>query len=180
MGKADMSRVKSFMSRNIDRFRPPYGRRLIESPRQCVFVGTVNHSEYLRDETGGRRFWPVACGRIDLDGLKHDRDQLWAEAVARYRQGEHWWLDTPELNQDAEKEQDSRYQADPWEERVAGYLNLHGEVTTADILEHVLEKAIGHWTHSDEMRVGSIVRRLGWKPYRPRDGKTRLRVYRKG
>jgi hypothetical protein len=68
-GRAEVSRIKAFMSRTTDRFRPPYGKRLIESPRQCVFAGSVNHSSYLRDDTGGRRFWPVACGRIDIDFL---------------------------------------------------------------------------------------------------------------
>jgi hypothetical protein len=57
------------MSRSSDRFRPPYGRRLIESPRQCVFAGTVNHHDYLKDDSGGRRFWPVQCGRIDVGRL---------------------------------------------------------------------------------------------------------------
>lgn len=64
-----VARIKAFMSRTTDRFRPPNGMQLVESPRQCIFAGTVNHSTYLRDETGGRRFWPIACGRIDLDGL---------------------------------------------------------------------------------------------------------------
>jgi predicted P-loop ATPase len=62
MSRADVGRIKAFMSRSVDRFRPPYGKRLIESPRQCVFAGSVNHSDYLRDETGARRFWPVECG----------------------------------------------------------------------------------------------------------------------
>src|SRR5215471_655345 len=63
---SDVARIKAFMSRTTDRFRPPYGMRLVESPRQCVFAGTVNHNTYLRDETGGRRFWPVTCNRIDV------------------------------------------------------------------------------------------------------------------
>ncbi len=73
----------------------------------------MNHGEYLKDETGGRRFWPVECGEIDIAKLRGDRDQLWAEAVARYRGGEHWWLETTELNAAATKEQEVRYQQDP-------------------------------------------------------------------
>ena len=69
LSHAEVARIKAFMSRTTDRFRPPYGMRLVESPRQCVFAGTVNHGTYLRDETGGRRFWPVVCGRIDVEGL---------------------------------------------------------------------------------------------------------------
>ena len=79
---ADVGAIKAFISRSTDRFRPPYGKRLIESPRQCVFAGSVNHSTYLRDETGGRRFWPVKVGCILIDHLAEDRDQIWAEAYA--------------------------------------------------------------------------------------------------
>jgi hypothetical protein len=171
MGRSELSRVKAFMSRNTDRFRPPYGRRLIESPRQCVFVGTMNLGEYLRDETGGRRFWPVACGHIDLEALREDKDQLWAEAVARYRKKETWWLDTTELNKAATEEQDARYQVDAWESTIADWMETldadgrkRERVTTAQILTGPLDKKIGLWTRSDEMRVGIILRRLGWKP----------------
>ena len=61
------------------------------------FAGSVNHSSYLRDDSGGRRFWPVACGRIDVDRLTRDRDQVWAEAKARFERGCVWWLETTEL-----------------------------------------------------------------------------------
>jgi putative DNA primase/helicase len=97
MNRSEVSRIKSFMSRNVGRFRPPYGRRIVESPRQCVFAGSVNHNVYLRDETGGRRFWPVECRSIDLAGLKRDRDQPWAEAVFKYQAGSPWWLESAEL-----------------------------------------------------------------------------------
>jgi putative DNA primase/helicase len=76
LSHSEVARIKAFVSRTTDRFRPPYGMRLVESPRQCIFAGTVNHSTYLRDEPGGRRFWPVACDRIDVDALGSDRDQL--------------------------------------------------------------------------------------------------------
>lgn len=92
---AAADRVKAFVSRPTDRFRPPYGSRVIEQPRQSVFAGSVNHSAYLRDETGARRFWPLACTAIDLDALGRDRDQIWAETRQRYLSGERWWLDTP-------------------------------------------------------------------------------------
>ena len=171
---AGVVRIKAFISRNTDRFRLPYGRRMIESKRQCVFVGTVNHHVYFRDETGGRRFWPVMCGRIDLDLLRRDRDQLWAEAVERYHDGEHWWLEGGELNAAAAEEQDARYLSDAWEPKVAAFLdddnNYKEEVTTADVLERALLKPIGTWTHGDQIRVGAILRHLGWEPHRPRGG----------
>jgi predicted P-loop ATPase len=178
MGRAELSRVKAFMSRATDRFRPPYGRRLIESPRQCVFVGTVNHSEYLRDETGGRRFWPVACGYINLQALRRDRDQLWAEAVARYRKGEHWWLETPAVVQAATEEQEVRYAVDPWEEPISKWLDKNPEpVTTGDLLVSAIQKPAGHWVRGDEMRVAAILRRLGWTKG-PREGTgSRRRTY---
>jgi predicted P-loop ATPase len=112
LSHSEVARIKAFMSRTTDRFRPPYGMRLVELPRQCVFAGTVNHSTYLREETGGRRFWPGACGRIDVDGLARDRDQLWAEAKARFDAGVVWWLETVELVQMAADQQVDRYEGD--------------------------------------------------------------------
>ena len=88
MSRAEVSAIKAFMSRTHDRFRPPYGKRLVDLPRQCVFAGSINpEGGYLKDATGGRRFWPVVCGQIDIDALARDRDQLWAEARDRFRNG---------------------------------------------------------------------------------------------
>lgn len=58
---SDGARLKAFMTRTNDRYRPPFGRSVVDVPRQRVFAGTANEDEYLRDPTGGRRFWPVAC-----------------------------------------------------------------------------------------------------------------------
>jgi predicted P-loop ATPase len=123
LSNSEVARIKAFMSRTTDRFRPPYGTRLMESPRQCVFAGTVNHATYLRDETGGRRFWPVTCGRIEIDELARDRDQLWAEAKIRFDSGAAWWLDKPELVQMASDQQIERYEGDPWEEVISPWLD---------------------------------------------------------
>jgi predicted P-loop ATPase len=84
----EIERVKGYVSRQIDRYRPSYGRRAIDVPRQCVFIGTTNDDEYLPDSTGNRRFWPITCTTIDVDAIAHDRAQLWAEAVAAYHAGE--------------------------------------------------------------------------------------------
>jgi len=124
LSNSDVARIKAFMSRTTDRFRPPYGMRLMESPRQCVFAGTVNQSTYLRDETGGRRFWPVTCGQITIDELARDRDQLWAEAKIRLDSGEPWWLETVELVRMASDQQVERYEGDPWEEVIAPWIEV--------------------------------------------------------
>lgn len=173
MSKTEVSRIKSFMTRTTDRFRPPYGKRLIESPRQCVFAGSVNHYAYMRDETGGRRFWPVTCQKIHIDNLVRDRDQLWAEAVTRYCDGAAWWLDSHELNQAAEQQQDDRYDGDPWQELIADYLESQRDVSITQILERCIEKKKDQWTKLDKNRVGSCLRALRWERYQGRDGEKR-------
>lgn len=88
------SRIKSFVSRNMDVYRPKYGICAVERPRGCVFFGTTNETEYFTDVTGATRFWPVSTGTIDTDGLRAVKDQLWAEAVhCRRVLLEQWWPD---------------------------------------------------------------------------------------
>jgi hypothetical protein len=116
--KATTSATKAFLSRRYDRFRPPWGKHSGTLPRRCVFAGSINPAVggYLKDPTGARRFWPVACqGMIDRDGLEEVRDQLWAEAVYQYKSGARWWLDRPELEALANAEQAARFLVDVWE-----------------------------------------------------------------
>lgn len=85
--KNEIETVKAFVTRQVDKVRPPYGRKSVEIHRQCVFFGTTNRSEYLKDDTGNRRFNPIEVGKLDFDALRRDRDQLWAEALFIYREG---------------------------------------------------------------------------------------------
>jgi len=84
--KNELEAVKAYVTRTVDKFRPPHGRKNIEAPRRCVFFGTTNHETYLRDETGNRRFKPVKVGKLNFEQLKEDRLQLFAEAL--------WLLDS--------------------------------------------------------------------------------------
>jgi len=171
LSHSEVARIKAFMSRTTDRFRPPYGMRLVE-PRQCVFAGTVNHSTYLRDETGGRRFWPVACGRIDVEALASDRNHLWAEAKARFEAGSVWCLETAELIQLASDQQVDRYETDPWEEVIAPWVETRSSVSISEVLENAFSnrKPSGlKWTRSgiavpSSTRLAAVPRAAGEPP----------------
>jgi hypothetical protein len=83
MRRTDIDHLKAFLSRTCDRGRMAYDRFVSDVLRQCIIVGTTNSTEYLRDTTGNRRYWPVLCQRINIEALASDRDQLWAEAMIR-------------------------------------------------------------------------------------------------
>lgn len=176
ISKTEASRIKSFISRFNDRFRPPYGKRIIERPRSCIFIGTTNCNDYLKDWTGARRFLPVSVIKIDIEGLQRDRDMLWAEARILYEAGVAWWFTDSETGKaaaaKAELEQEGRFQADPWEPLIANYLEsrLHQPPDYPAyriLIEHVFKNAIGldevKWDQAAMNRVARCMKRLGWK-----------------
>lgn len=105
--RSEQEAVKAFISKRVDHYRPPYGRNSVDRARHTVFIATTNENDYLQDATGGRRFWPVDCREIRLQALERDVDQLWGEAVSRYKAKEAWHLDRPGAAR-ARKEQDWR------------------------------------------------------------------------
>ncbi len=178
---ASAEQLKAFISRRVDRFRPPYGRHVIDNPRQCVFVGTTNKDQYLMDETGNRRYWPVRCGqKLDVAGIVRDRDQLWAEAKAQYENKMPWWLDKQELTQLAAAQQDSRFEPEPMEPEIAKYVEDKTVVTIEEILIEVMELDRKSITQTDQKKVGKILRHLDWVRTQDEDAdRKQRRVFKK-
>ena len=157
--RAEVTRVKTVISTPVDRYRPPYGRTAADYPRQCIFAGTTNKSDWGTDETGLRRFWPMPCGAINLATLASARSQLFAEAVYLYDEGVTWW----EMPGDETRAVQATRQADhAWEEVILADLMMASETTVIDVLTKILKFNLSDIGRSDELAVGAILRRAGW------------------
>lgn len=194
--RTDVSRIKQFISQRADRFRAAYGRHVKEMPRCCVFFGTTNSDEYLTDRTGNRRFWPVNVGEVPArlsvwQDLPENLDQLWAEAVVRWRWGENLWLEG-ELEADARTQQEEHRERDAiegmifdwldmevpedwqswsierrrafWNGQVAGDIKLvpRDRVCAAEVWCELLGKEPGQARNGDSARINSIIEAAGW------------------
>jgi predicted P-loop ATPase len=163
MNRAEAAHLKAFITRQVERYRPSYGRKEVIEPRQCVFIGTTNRDTYLRDETGGRRFWPIKAGFIDIDRIVEDRDQLFAEAVARYHEGALWWPDKEFERDHIMPEQSARYEADSWEENISEYLTAASKVTIGQIARDALHIETPRIGTAEQRRIAAALERLNWK-----------------
>jgi predicted P-loop ATPase len=171
MNRVEAAQLKAFITRTTERYRPSYGRKEVIEPRQCVFLGTTNRDVYLRDETGGRRFWPVKVGTIDAEALVRDRDQLFAEACVMYRRRLVWWPDKDFEREQIMPEQAARYEADAWEENIATYLEIKSRVTVGEVARNALGIETARIGTADQRRIAAALERLGWRRERT-DGKT--------
>jgi putative DNA primase/helicase len=188
--RSEVTAIKAFMSSTIDRFREPYGRRMKNMPRRCAFAATTNEGEYFKDTTGNRRFWPVATGRIDMDALINDRDQLFGEAVAMMNAGVLWYPTREQQDRLISPEQENREIPDPWHGHIYRYLEgIDGDgnekvtgkinrVTVLDLLTRGLHFEISKLGPAklETMRIGAIMRKLGWTKDRETSG-ARERFY---
>lgn len=170
--RSDAEAVKAFLSRTEERYRPAYGRSEVLERRRCIFAGTTNRGDYLADDTGGRRFWPVPVGKVDVAGLKRDRGQIWAEAVAAFRAGEPWWL-SAEDEAGAAQVVAERQAEDPWSGKVLTLVAGLREVSTSQIFE-MMEIPLERRSRAESMRIGGVLTRAGWM----KDGKFKGGPYR--
>jgi hypothetical protein len=190
--RKEMDRTKAFISRQVDRFRRPYDRATSDQPRQCIFIGSTNDLEFT-DPTGNRRFLPVPLkGLVEVDAIMRDRDQLWAESLHLYRQGEPSWLSS-EMEKIAAKLQSAYAEEDSWIELVDEWLEQQPLGKDGTIAPFTVREILESWgyafrpgkrstlgitpgnpiiaTKSDEMRVARCLTRLGFRrdPHRHRD-----------
>lgn len=176
--RGDTAHVKNFISSQVDRFRPPYGRVTQEYARQCIFIGTTNEREYLKDPTGNSRFWPVKFGeeKMNREKLIRDREQLLAEAVVGWELGEKLYLDTPELERIHAAITREREESDDMvEDAIEDFLSDKApdfEFRIADIFDSAPD--IFGVKKSDrpmEKRIGVVLRKMGFEKRRKREGK---------
>jgi predicted P-loop ATPase len=163
MGRADTALLKAFITRTTEQYRPSYGRLEVHEPRQCVFIGTTNRDVYLRDETGGRRFWPVKCGHIDIGKLAADRDQIFAEAVSLYKAGEQWWPGKNFEQEHIQPQQKARFEADVWEEDIARWVATRADVTVSEVAKNALHITTERIGTAEQRRIAATLESLGWE-----------------
>jgi predicted P-loop ATPase len=168
--KSTGSTVRNFITSRVDTYRRPYDRVPSRVARTSVIVATINPDEFLEDETGKeRRYWPIHVDGIDRDALGEQRDQLWAEAVHLYRAGSQWHL-TKEEEDMLKTAHAAHSVADEWAPTVLGYAKDRNDVTIGAVLGEGFKKPIGQWTKSDEMRIGEILTKAGWKKQKRHGG----------
>ena len=184
--RAAIDHFKAFLTRQVERYRPPWGHKEVHEPRQCLFIGTTNRALYLKDATGNRRFWPLRTSKIDLQCLRDQRDQLFAEAVILYRRGVPWWPQRGFEQESIREEQEDRYDPDVWEGPIQRYLDslpvkrttlldiatiaLGYELKPPIVMPYQPAPArgtpINRLSPNDQHRIASVLTHLGWTPKR--------------
>ena len=158
-----MTTIKKVITRREDRFRAPYEDRSKDHPRQCIFVGSTNDTQWQRDYTGGRRFWPIRCRHFNLKHIKQYREQYFAEALQRLKDGESWF-ETP--RDQTLVEQELRRQNDEWEDIVRDWLcgGVQGlllkETTIREVAVNCLKIDDSRLDLMIQRRIGKVLRTL--------------------
>lgn len=171
--RGEVSAVKRVLSCAVDRFRAPYERVSRDWPRQGIFVGTTNSDEWARDDTGNRRFWPITCRTVDLELIRAERRQLFAEAINDVRAGLPWWEMPVE---ETRAEQEARRQIDPWQEALAPKLANVASLSATEVFDQHLMIEPSKRDKNAQMRLGSVLRQLGFKRGHVGEGRVRCWV----
>lgn len=173
MDRADINRVKQIISCRRDNFRAPYDRTPKAHLRRCVLVSTTNEDHFLRDDTGGTRFWPIITTDINLKQIESDRAQLFAEAVYSYKNNHGWHImPVDETNQ----VQEFYRQSDEWESVIYEYFQTNyiiSETTIKDVARDCLKISLDKLDKATQMRIARNLRVIGWnrRQLRREDGR---------
>jgi hypothetical protein len=171
INRSTLDVVKGFITRKVDHYRPPYGKVARDFPRTCVFVGSTNDPHPLHD-TENRRFMPITCTMGNIDWVKANRDQLWAESVHYFRAGAKWWVTDPEMVVTTREKQEAAKQADYWETVLSRELGSQSTITMKQAIE-ALEIPPDRMDRSTQTRIGLALRWLGYTRKQVRDGEER-------
>ena len=162
MNRAEAAQLKASSPARRNAIARRYGRREVIEPRQCVFVGTTNRNTYLRDETGGRRFWPVKTGTINIEAWSATATSSLPKPSIRYREGAQWWPDKDFEREHIAPEQEARFEADAWEETIGTYVGTRSEVTIGEIARDGLGIETPRIGTAEQRRIAAALERLGW------------------
>lgn len=164
MNRKEIEEIKHWITIQSDVLQKKYENATTEYPRQFILAGTTNEEAWLRDPTGNRRFMPVKCkGRINIDALRRDCNQLWAEAVFRHKEGMVIYVEHgSDLETLSSIEQAGRMIDDVWTDSVLGYVSNIREVTISEILQGIPVEA-GRRDEVASRRISRILRAAGWE-----------------
>jgi Virulence-associated protein E-like domain len=169
INRSTLDTVKSFVSRRCDHYRPPYGRIARDFPRSCVFIGTTNDPHPLRD-VENRRFMPIACTLGNIPWIEANRDQLWAESVHRFKQGDKWWVEGgTEVGRKCIDAQEEARMNDAWETILDEELFGRDRISMKDAAERLGVKP-DRLDRATQTRIGIALIALGFTRKRESTG----------
>lgn len=181
LNESSIEMIKAVVTIQIDRTTRNFSRvGATEHPRQSVLAATINPKKgcgYLKDPTGNRRFWPVRCKKVDFAKLTNYRQQLWAEALHRYKDGEQWHLEDEEYNL-AAIEQTKRETVDIWEDMLEEYLDKEAKYASHEILYDRMKMDAAKQGQSEKNRLAGAMSKLGWINQPSKRGGKSVRLWR--
>ena len=161
--------IKAFLAKQEDRVRRPYSRTEEIFERTCVFAGTTNKSQYLDDDSGNRRFWPVQIAKAKIDDIELDRDQLWAEAFELFEKGESWWVDEEsDQAQILRGEQGERVSHDELADEIMNWASTQALddgricIKLKDLWTDVYKGDVKTLDRKKQIELGTTLRKLGF------------------
>jgi len=161
--RAQMGKLKQFLTERYDTFRKPYDRKPITIPRSFILVGSTNKQEFLIDETGNRRFWVIDLKeKIDIEWVKQNRDIIWAAATAAYLEGEPIHLN--EVEEEMSNRHNKQHEKDdPWASEIVAWVEKRGNqpFTTTDVAREAIGKELKYLNNVDQSRISQTLEQLG-------------------